>query len=106
MSNVALKCRQDDIVATFSSRGVNDTGIKLSMYRKICTLYRVVLKVFGIGWVSLGRCQGYHFLRKKIPKDFVCEQKIYCYYSSDKDNLTYTCTNVDTLSLQICKFIL
>ncbi len=51
MSNVALRCRQDDIVATFSSRGVSDTGIKLSMYRKICTLYsyRVVLIVFGIG---------------------------------------------------------
>ena len=48
MSNVALRCRQDDIVATFSSRVVTDTGIKLSMYRKICTLYRVVLPVFGL----------------------------------------------------------
>jgi hypothetical protein len=41
--------------------------------------------------------------KKKIPKGFVCEQKIYCYYYSDKENLTYTYTNVDTLSLLICK---
>ncbi len=46
-----LPLYKDDIVATFSSGGVNDTGIKLSMYRKICTLYRVVLTVFGIGQV-------------------------------------------------------
>jgi hypothetical protein len=64
-------------------------------------------EILGIGWVSFGRYQGCHFPRKKNSQQILSVNKKYIVIITlKKDILTYTCKNFDTLSLQICKFIL